>query len=107
MKPTTGRIRALTELAEDGAYMRPNRSIRGSLYVVTPSMEGMFRHAGLIEESPPPAHEKLGYVWTITAKGRIWLTKARAMFSNAQSEPTARLFAQVGSTDGLCHMGEK
>ena len=26
---------------------------------------------------------------------------------NAKSEPTARLFAQVGSTDGLCHTGDK
>jgi hypothetical protein len=24
-----------------------------------------------------------------------------------KSEPTARLFAQVGSTDGLCHTGDK
>ena len=26
---------------------------------------------------------------------------------NAKSEPTARLFAQDGSTDGLCHTGEE
>ena len=31
----------------------------------------------------------------------------RAKPSNAKSEPTARLFVQVGSTDGLCHTGDK
>ena len=29
------------------------------------------------------------------------LEAARGMTANAKSEPTARLFAQVGSTDGL------
>ena len=31
----------------------------------------------------------------------------RKVFGNARSEPTARLFAQVGSTDGLCHTGDE
>ena len=30
-----------------------------------------------------------------------------ALRSNARSEPTARLFAQVGSTDGLCGSGDE
>lgn len=38
----------------------------------------------------------------LTEKG-IPITEA----PNAKSEPTARLFAQVGSTDGLCHTGDK
>ena len=36
-----------------------------------------------------------------TANGIVCIT------SNAKSEPTAPLLAQVGSTDGLCHTEEE
>jgi hypothetical protein len=72
MKPTPGRIKALSAMAVEGAYVRPDRSIRGCpFYKITADMEALFLRNKFMEEASK--RDGLLRVLVITDKGREFL----------------------------------